>query len=140
MHENEFKNAALSDGCMYPMLRNSASGPEFGLPGRISAGFYSGELQTSSRIEIGHLHRESDPKANWISAVGIANITSKMIHSRGGVRPPGLIFSGVQAFFLGSVLSCKLDSRDAPEDIPKAICKFTASSLLGVNPPSGCRE
>ena len=27
---------------VYPMLRNSASGPEIGLPGRISAGFYSG--------------------------------------------------------------------------------------------------
>ncbi len=27
----------------YPMLRNSASGPEIGLPGWISAGFQSGE-------------------------------------------------------------------------------------------------
>jgi hypothetical protein len=28
------------------MLRNSASGPEIGLPGRISAGFYSGKHQS----------------------------------------------------------------------------------------------
>ncbi len=28
---------------MYPMLRNSASGPEIGIPGRISAGFHSGK-------------------------------------------------------------------------------------------------
>ena len=32
----------LRAGC-YPMLRNSASGPEIWFPGRISAGFYSGK-------------------------------------------------------------------------------------------------
>ncbi len=31
----------------YPMLHNSASGPEVGLPGRISAGFESGPHQNS---------------------------------------------------------------------------------------------
>ncbi len=33
---------------MHPMLRNNASGPEIGLPGRISAGFWSRELHKSA--------------------------------------------------------------------------------------------
>ena len=38
------------------MLHNNISGPEIGLPGRISAGFYSGEPQSLP---------SDRPKAGW---------------------------------------------------------------------------
>ena len=37
------------------MLRNSASGPEIGLPGRIQAGFYSGASKSALRPAFGRL-------------------------------------------------------------------------------------
>ncbi len=59
----------------YPVLRNSASGPEIGLPGRLSAGFQSGKPQnrpSAGRVADfeafpNRVRPKSEPEARFLS-------------------------------------------------------------------------